>query len=294
MKLPFLFPTLAACCIAGGTMWAPELSAQTPGPSTSSEVALAPEFAPPSFRMGLTIGPNLGHLASRDLAHQPTGTGFGLSYGLQLDFLFDETYAFGSGLNIFTVNGTEEHFVVSDTTILAVERTIRNQYVELPITLKMRTREFGYTTIYGRFGAGLGINLRSNVDTRTAERWRKYPPPAVPPTADPSGWQLFPSEFTTEPVASDFSDTTPLFRPSFIVGLGAERRLSGRTALVAGLEYNVGFTNAYRDETIVRTGSADVPLDANGSSLSGSSAEPAVVETKGHAGLLTLSFGVVF
>ena len=289
MKLPFPFSTLAACCIAGGICLTPAASAQTPEPAPSP--ALAPAFAPPSFRMGLSIGPNLGHLASRDLTHQPAGVGFGLSYALNLDFLFDETYAIGSGVNIFTVAGTEEHLALdtSGTLIRAVERTVRNQYVELPFTLKMRTREIGYTTLYGRFGAGLGINLRSTADTRTADRWRKNPD-----VADPPGWQLLPGEFTTEPLTSDFSATTPLFRPSFIVGLGAERRLTGRTALVAGLEYNVGFTSAYRDESIVRTGSADVPLDASGSSLSGSTADPALVATKGHAGALTLVLGVVF
>jgi hypothetical protein len=240
--------------------------------------------------MGLSIGPNMGHLAARDLTHRPTGVGFGLSYALNLDFLFDETYAVGTGVNIFTVAGTSEHLALDTAAgvIRAVERTVRNQYVELPLTLKMRTREFGYTTVYGRFGAGLGINLRSTAETRTADRWQQQT------AADPELWQLLPGEFTTEPVTADFSATTPLFRPSFIVGLGAERRLTGRTALVAGLEYNVGFTSAYRDESIVRTGAADVPLDATGTSISGTDKAPALVETKGHAGVVTLVLGVVF
>ena len=124
--------------------------------------------------MGLSIGPNMGHLAARDLTHRPTGVGFGLSYALNLDFLFDETYAVGTGVNIFTVAGTSEHLALDTAAgvIRAVERTVRNQYVELPLTLKMRTREIGYTTIYGRFGAGLGINLRSTAETRTADRWQ--------------------------------------------------------------------------------------------------------------------------
>ena len=52
-----------------------------------------------------------------------------------------------------------------------VDRSYSLQYVELPLTFKMRTKEMGYTTVYGRFGLGLGMNVKAEADEA---RYRSY------------------------------------------------------------------------------------------------------------------------
>ena len=32
--------------------------------------------------------------------------------------------------------------------------------MELPLTFKLRTKEIGYTTYFGKFGGGVGLNTR--------------------------------------------------------------------------------------------------------------------------------------
>ena len=44
----------------------------------------------------------------------------------------------------------------TDSTLSRVPRNFNNQYVELPLTFKLRTKEIGYTTYLRRFGGGLG------------------------------------------------------------------------------------------------------------------------------------------
>ena len=112
---------------------------------------------------------------------------------------------------------------ISDLQSAEITRTYKLQYVEIPLTIKMHTQEIGYLTYYGRFGAGLGINVRSKAkDSYT------------------SGSDLLTID------RDNIKSETRLFKGSLIVGLGAEYSLGGRTSAIIGLTYNNGFSNVLK------------------------------------------------
>ena len=70
-----------------------------------------------------------------------------------------------------------------------------------------------------------------------------------------------------------------------IVGGGIERTLSGTTALVVGLNYNVAFTNTHKDVDLIKMDDPDTPTVIDGVSTG---------EMKGHDSFISLSVGIIF
>ena len=240
--------------------------------------------------LGLAIAPNWSHGISRDYAHEALEGNLRFGYKFIFDWKFTDTYAIGSGVNVFHTGGTVGFLTAADTSTLHfVEWGVHNQYVEVPITFKMRTKEVGYTTYFGQFGVGLGLNVRSEVDARSYVAWgRADQESAWAPLADETGGG--------EPIRMAFDEQTRLFRPSLIVGLGAERALLGKTALCMGLAYNMGLSNQYVDQTIVRTNTSGMPIDVSGTSFGNGSATGAaeLIEMQGKTGFLELTLGLMF
>ena len=113
------------------------------------------------FRMGLAMDPNISWMNSRDFEHTTDGGRAHFGYQFMADIMFSETYAFGTGVHVFRTGSQIDYWEpTTDSTLSRVSRDFNNQYVELPLTFKFRTKEIGYTTYFGRFGTGLGLNTR--------------------------------------------------------------------------------------------------------------------------------------
>lgn len=240
--------------------------------------------------LGLVLAPNLSHGISRDYSHEPLGTSVRFGYGFIFDWKFTDTYAIGTGVNVFHAGANIGQFVATDTTtVQRVEWGVRNQYVEVPLTFKMRTKEIGYTTYYGQFGVGLGLNVRAEVDERSHVAWGR--------DSQADAWAPVPQDAPdAEALRRNVEEQTRWFRPSLIVGLGAERALLGKTALCAGIAYNLGLANQFSGQTIVRTNTSGQPVDASGASFATGSATGAPDELKmqGKTGFLAVSMGLMF
>ena len=239
--------------------------------------------------LGLALAPNVSHGISRDYSHEPIEAAVRFGYQFIFDWKFTDTYAIGSGVNVFHTGGYIEHYAVTDTARVGyVKWGVRNQYVEVPLTFKMRTKEIGYTTYYGQFGLGLGINVRAEVDERTAPAWSQ----------DSTGhWTPIVLDLgDADPLRKNFEANTRFFRPALIVGLGAERSLLGKTAICMGLTYNMGLANQFTDLEIVRTNTSGLPVDASGAYIAteGTVTEPDAVNMKGKTGFLQFSVGLMF
>ena len=145
------------------------------------------------------------------------------------------------GVHVFRTGSSVEYWEASsDSTISRVSRNFNNQYVELPLTFKMRTKEIGYTTYFGRFGAGLGLNTRREAEedryfafVKENEDWVELDRPAPNP----------------ELISGNFAS---LFRGSLIVGLGLERTLAGNTALMVGLTYNTSLFSTHEGQQLIQ------------------------------------------
>ncbi len=238
------------------------------------------------FRLGLNLAPNVSFSDARELTHHPNGALMHFGYGFIFDAMFTENYAVGTGINVFYAGGSmqyfEEHIGPEGRMINQVELDQRLQYVEIPLTFKMRTKEIGYVTYYGQFGVGLGLNVRAE-GTRSMAGFAQ---------ADSTGiWTSVSNEMGPAEAVS-LVDQTLLFRPSFIIGLGMERRFTGTTALAIGLRYNMAMRNQYQAFPVYQSTSSDQLLfefdEATGEEL------PVTREMLGKTGQIELCVGLMF
>lgn len=192
-----------------------------------------------SVRFGIKLAPNMGWLRPDTKGLKSNGTSLGYTFGLMADFPVGTTgnYAFASGLFLTTVGGgytTDFSFVENvNSAVLtkAMETDLSLRYIDLPLTIKMKTNEIGYARYYGQIGVMTSFNIRSKADFEVPV------PTGTLNDGTPivSGFTLLEDE--------DFQGDTNLFRAALVVGGGMEYNFSGNTALLVGITYNNGFTN---------------------------------------------------
>ena len=113
-----------------------------------------------SFKIGIKASPNISWMKTEngDITVEKAPLKFG--YGLVFDKMFSDNYAIGTGINVYKIGGTSSYTYgnkVADTTyITQLTRNHKLSYVEIPLTLKLRTSPIGNFTIWGQFGLGVG------------------------------------------------------------------------------------------------------------------------------------------
>ncbi|MBP8823002.1 MAG: PorT family protein [Flavobacteriales bacterium] len=205
-----------------------------------------------SVRFGIKVAPNFGFIKPDTKELKSDGARFGYTFGLMGDFMLgnNANYAFSTGLFLNNVGG-KTTFPVANQNLGAESKY---QYIELPLTLKLKTNEIGYMTYYGQIGFGSAFNISAKSDKDTFDAT---------------------SGKVTRVTDEDIMDHTQLFKASLIVGAGLEFNFSGNTSALIGVTYNNGFTNINKDQEI---------LDAQGKKT----------ELKAKQSYLELSLGVFF
>ncbi len=175
-----------------------------------------------TWRLGLKASPSISWINPdiREIDYESTSLGF--SYGLIADWFFSETYSVSANLFI-THQGGEVSFE-NDQIYSFDGNNLKNrdfdlQYVEIPLLLKMRTREFGYFTFYGQFGFSPGFNIKARADDIYFDGSKE-------------------NDLNIE-------DDVYTLKASIVMGAGVEYSLLQNTAIVMGLNYNNGFSNMF-------------------------------------------------
>jgi hypothetical protein len=236
-------------------------------------------FAQKDFQLGLRVAPNIGWIKPETKDVESDGLKFGFNYGIVGDFNIADNYSISTGINFVNIGGK---LIMPDvkeistsgsggtTTTTEFGKTtadIRLKYIEIPITLKLKTNEIGYMKYFGQFGLGLGINYDAQADEEF-----DYP--------TNNGSSI---SFEEE----DYGDEINLIRGSLIVGLGAEYNLSGNTSLIFGLTFNNGFTNIMSEKTYQADG------NGNAANVNGTGAQKDR-SLKAVNNYLLFNFGVLF
>jgi len=175
------------------------------------------------FRLGLTAHPTIGWVKPQ--VGKSNGVALGFSYGLMGDFNFAENYSFATGVTITTINGKSTQIITEETTPptqIPYELKYKLQYIEVPLTVKLKTVKINDIRWYGQFGLSNDFNIGAKQD------------------ADVAGKSSLRDE--------NISKTIKLYRAGLILGAGAEFDLSGNTSIAAGLTYNNGFTDITTDK----------------------------------------------
>lgn len=181
-----------------------------------------------NVRFGIMASPQFAFSRSNDQMVSQDGIKLGLQYGLMIDFALDlnQRYAVHTGF-YHSLTGARiiQSVDSAGTTVLTKSQHFKYQYINIPLTMRLRTNEIGYITYWGQFGVTPGILVSSRID-QTAD-------------PDPNG------QFTRE---NEKLDGAVPINLSLTLGGGIEYSLGGATSLIAGLQYNNGFTNVYDDK----------------------------------------------
>ncbi len=174
------------------------------------------------FRLGLMASPTLGWIKSNDKEFTSDGVRAGIGGGLVMDFYFSKNYGITTGLQIMNVGGK----VKSELLGLNITNTFKNQYVQLPIGLKMKTNDFSGFNIYGLFGVTAEYCFRGRYDSEN----------------NIMGW----GNVSNEDAKAD--DYTRNLRLGLNGGMGTEYNIAGSTSLFFGLTYNNGIVGATKKQ----------------------------------------------
>ncbi|MEZ5069816.1 MAG: porin family protein [Bacteroidales bacterium] len=168
------------------------------------------------------VDPQFGWFTSDEEDVLPGGTLFHLQAGLDMDYFFAPNYALSLGLGITNLGGgliyndSISLLSKSDTLWVAGGRDIKHQlqYIEIPLGIKLKTEELGYTTFYLKAGFTpmVRINAFASTDDKRLDK-------------------------------EDIEASTPLFNLGYHIGAGVEYTLGGSTALVGGFRWSAGLTD---------------------------------------------------
>lgn len=176
------------------------------------------------LHFGLKAAPSLAWLRTDSKGLQSNGSKFGFTYGLITEFKFSDNYSFATGIDVTYRGGKTRTTEESLLNTIVSDKSITLQYVEIPITLKLKTNEIGYLTYYLQAGLAPGINIRARNDVKSS-------------TQDKTTGAVTTYESTNDDIGSSINT----LNLSMIIGGGVEYTLSGSTVLLAGIQFNNGF-----------------------------------------------------
>ena len=191
-------------------------------------------FAQADIRFGFEASPFLSWMSTDSKVVKNDGANVGFQIVMHGEYYFAENYALTAGLGIAFRNGghllhvdggkvfeesalTKESFRTLDPNT-SVQYKI--QYVDIPLSFRMRTQEFGYVRYFAElpiFTIGMRTQARGDIgDSAESEN-------------------------------EDISGDTPFFRMGWGVGGGVEYSITSTTSLVGGLYFNQSFTDVTSD-----------------------------------------------
>jgi hypothetical protein len=197
------------------------------------------------FHFGLKVAPSVSWFNPDNKKYANDGVKFGFGYGLITEFGFSKNYAFSTGLEVLNAGGklvfpkspinTYYNFVndeatpVHRDTFQLLDRTYRIRYVNIPLSLKLKTNPIGSMTYFGMFGIDFSILWKAKADD-----YGQFIDEQTPRIRE------------DVEIGKGSDRDVNFMRLALNVGLGAEYNLSGSTSAVFSVNYNNGFTNALR------------------------------------------------
>jgi opacity protein-like surface antigen len=173
------------------------------------------------IRLGLKVAPCISWMNPNEKNYNYNGVRAGIAFGFVSEFYFAEHYSISTGFNFNFLGGNLSYPYASapDTGIL--DRKYSFRYLEIPLMIKMKTREYSGFSFYGQIGFGTGFNLRTKAsdDFRTADQ-----------------------EVITDKKNLTTSEVS-FVREAIIAGAGTEYKIDESVTLVLGINYSNSLNN---------------------------------------------------
>ena len=167
------------------------------------------------FQFGLNISPSINITKSNCDFIENTGSHMSYNWGLIGNFYFVENYGISTGFSILNLRGA---YTYNDPTVGEISSYIKNSYIEIPLSMTMRTEKIGKFRIVGNIGYGLGFRLKS---------------------------KQIAMDSSSNPV--EINDQSRLLRHALILKIGTEFNVYKSSCISAHLVYNNNFSNIYKN-----------------------------------------------
>ena len=243
------------------------------------------------YRLGFKVSPNVSWLSSDNSNMTVGDKSLKFGYGLNFDIFFAENYAFGTGFNINNTGGKYSYFAeftgdedipngTNMKQIGFISRDLRLQYLQIPLSFKMKTNEIGYITYWGQFGLGLNMNLKalSNDQIDYISYQDKSTLGWVPSNRESTSFEK-----------NDVKNDVNIFSSNLIFAAGIEYNLSGNTSILAGLTFQNGFTDALKGNGVAKDSNTNTFMYNNDATNS-----PKTFELSGLPNYVELNIGILF
>jgi hypothetical protein len=240
-----------------------------------------------SFKIGIKLSPAVGFMKTDVGDISTNGRPLRFGYGLIFDRMFSENYALGFGLNMVEFGGHAEYTRLysesgSTPTVQYVKRNYSKvKYVEMPLTLKLRTAMIGKMIYWGQFGVGLGYLFSGYADEETTDLYEQL-------DAANGGPFTYASRKVSEDDKLDIKSNLNPIRASMIIAAGAEYPISGSTFLTYGITYNGGLLSMYG------TGDEVIKYKDGAVAFTNDNKSPVFVDKKILLNQVQLNVGIIF
>lgn len=182
--------------------------------------SLEPVNSEKNFRLGFTTSPTFGWLKYDAGTDRNDGLRTGFAYGVLGDFGFSDNYYFSTGLTVTSLNANVESI---PTTSAQASSAYKLQYLEVPLTLKLKSNRIQNNRFYGQFGLAGNIKIGAKQDGTVVENGTTT------------------RQLNNENISSSINN----FRLGLVFGGGAEWSLGENVDLLTGLSYNNGLTDIF-------------------------------------------------
>ena len=208
-------------------------------------------FAQGEFRFGLKGSSNFGWVGgtSKNIVNDGTTVAFG--YGIMGDYYFKPNYGISAEIMLsnikskFTVTEPLVFNSVPGDTVNDLRYEYNIQYLDIPLTMKFRTKEIGDMTYFGQFGVSMGFALNAKTSIVSTGL------PKFISDQEPTEYRVNGAEGDAFTV-NNFDDKVFLFRLPLIIGGGVEYKMAGSTSLQIGVRIANAFTDMFvKDKTAI-------------------------------------------
>jgi len=210
------------------------------------------------YEFGLRIAPNISWVTPDSKSIDANGISLDWNYGFTVSRYINERYAFGTEINVVNVTSKfkfnnnvylfKSDAVKGNTGDLSMTYNLR--YLQIPILFKMRTNPIngGKLRVYGEFGMGLGLLIRSKIDVSSSVVKVDNMDAQNPDAADKF-------DIRADSTSAAYDKSVSFFNPSFIIGGGVQYDLFSNTKVYTGLRYNGGLVDMLYEDKWAATNS---------------------------------------
>ncbi len=179
------------------------------------------------FRFGIKVTPNVGWLKPHTDDYESEGAAMGFGWGFISDISLTDNYFFTTGFDMewdaSALSYPDKKEGIDETGVLTRDYKLR--YIDIPLSLKMKTDKFDKFNYFGQLGMKVGFRIGSKSNDAFAY-------------TDQDGQKII-NETENENINEDIN----LVRAAILFGAGAEYSLAESTSLMVSIAYLNGITN---------------------------------------------------